>query len=176
MALLPFRWKSYSGFLRSEKIHRPRLRLNPRTWDPVASLITTGLPGSTCLSFLILFSTVNFYFLWWLLEIMKPIVVVDLAFTTLFISQVISVAFYSEREKSDKFCSEALISAWGSFTCRESTTRDPWLYFPSEGSHTQYVYALKKSIDPGRVCIREPRSGGEYDNHETTGVDMKPLI
>ena len=27
------------------------------------------------------------------------------------ISLVISVAFYSEREKSDKFCSEALISA-----------------------------------------------------------------
>ena len=47
-------------------------------------------------------------------------------------SQVISVAFYSEREKSDKFCSEVLISAWGSFTCRKSTTRDQWLYFPSE--------------------------------------------
>ena len=26
--------------------------------------------------------------------------------------QVIGVAFYSEREKSNKFCSEALISAW----------------------------------------------------------------
>ena len=34
-------------------------------------------------------------------------------------SQVISVAFYSEREKSYKFCSEDLISAWGSFTCRK---------------------------------------------------------
>ena len=34
----------------------------------------------------------------------------DLGFTTLLISQVITVAFYSEREKSDKFCSEALIS------------------------------------------------------------------
>ena len=52
----------------------------------------------------------------------------------------ISVAFYSEREKSDKFCSEALISA-----------RDPRLYFPSEGSHTQDFYALKKSIGPDRV-------------------------
>ena len=38
------------------------------------------------------------------------VVVVDLGFTTLLTSQVISVAFYIEREKSDKFCSEALIS------------------------------------------------------------------
>ena len=36
---------------------------------------------------------------------------VDLGFTTLLTSQVISVAFYTEREKSDKFCSETLISA-----------------------------------------------------------------
>ena len=35
-------------------------------------------------------------------------------------------------------------SAWGYFTCRKSTTRDPRLYFPSEGSHTQDFYALKK--------------------------------
>ena len=34
-----------------------------------------------------------------------------LGFTTLLTSQVISVAFYSEHEKSDKFCSEALILA-----------------------------------------------------------------
>ena len=72
-------------------------------------------------------------------------------------SQVISVAFYSEREMSDKFCSEVLISAWGSFTCRKYTTRDPRLYFPSEGSHTQDLYTLKKSIDPGRIWTREPR-------------------
>ena len=39
------------------------------------------------------------------------IVVVDLDFTTLLTSQVISVALYSERENSDKFCSEAPISA-----------------------------------------------------------------
>ena len=50
------------------------------------------------------------------------IVVVDLDFTALLTSQVISVAFYSEHEKSDKFCSEALISAWGSFMCCKSTT------------------------------------------------------
>ena len=42
-----------------------------------------------------------------------------------------------------------------SFTCLKSTTRDPQLYFPSEGSHTQDFYALKKFIDPGwvdKVC------------------------
>ena len=38
-------------------------------------------------------------------------VVVDLGFTMLLTSRVISVAFYSEHEKADKFCSEALISA-----------------------------------------------------------------
>ena len=77
--------------------------------------------------------------------------VADLGFMTLLTSQVISVAFYSEREKFDKFCSEALISAWGSFTCRKSTTQDPRLYFPSKGSHTQDFYALKK--------IHRPRPG-----------------
>ena len=50
-------------------------------------------------------------------------------------SQVISIAFYSEREKSNKFCSEALILAWGSFTCHKSTIWDPRYYFPSEGQH-----------------------------------------
>ena len=53
-----------------------------------------------------------------------------LGYTTLLTSQVISVAFDIESEKSDKFCSEALISAWGSFTYRKSTTRDQRLYFP----------------------------------------------
>ena len=71
-------------------------------------------------------------------------------------SQVISIAFQIEREKSDKFCSEALISVWGSFTCCKSTTRDQRLYFPSEGSHTQDFYALKKSIDPGRDWTSVP--------------------
>ena len=68
-----------------------------------------------------------------------------------------SVASDIEREKAEKFCSEALISARGSFTCRKSTSRDPRLYFPSEGSHTQDFYALKKSIDPGRDPTRETR-------------------
>ena len=42
---------------------------------------------------------------------LRLVVVVDLGFTTLLTSQVISGAFYSERERSDRFCSEALISA-----------------------------------------------------------------
>ena len=66
-------------------------------------------------------------------------------------SWVISVASDIEREKSDKFCSEVLISARGSFTSCKSTTRDPRLYFPSEASHTQDFYALKK--------IHRPRPG-----------------
>ena len=43
--------------------------------------------------------------------VVVAVVVDELGFTTLLTSQVISVAFYSEREKSDKFCSETLISA-----------------------------------------------------------------
>ena len=50
-------------------------------------------------------------------------------------------------------------------------TRDPRLYFPSEGSHTQDFYALKKSIDPGRDRPANLGSRSEYDNHWTTGVD-----
>ena len=71
-----------------------------------------------------------------------------LCFTSSLTSQVISVAFYIEREKSDIFCLEVLISAWGYFTCRKYTTRDQRLYFPSEGSHTQDIYALKKIHQP----------------------------
>ena len=80
--------------------------------------------------------------------ILSTVVVIGLDFTTLLTSQVISVAFYSDREKSDRFCSEALVSAWGSFTCRKFTTRDPRLYFPSEGSHTKDFYAQKKIHRP----------------------------
>ena len=85
------------------------------------------------------------------------VVVVDLGFMMLLTSRVISVAFYNECEKSDKFSSEALISAWGSFMCRKSATQDPRIYFLSEGSYTQDFYALKKFIERGRVWTREPR-------------------
>ena len=99
---------------------------------------------------------------------------VVLGFMTLLTCRVISVAFYSEREKSDKFCSEALISAWGSFTCRRFTARDPRLYFPSEGSHTQDFYALKKyPSTPAGFQPASLGSSGEYDTHGTTGVDQQ---
>ena len=45
------------------------------------------------------------------MEFLLDVVVVDLGFTTLLPSHIISIAFYSEREKFNKFCSEALISA-----------------------------------------------------------------
>ena len=51
------------------------------------------------------------------------VVVVDWG-RTLLTSQIFSVASYSEREKSDKFCSEALISALSSFMCCKAMTRD----------------------------------------------------
>ena len=95
-----------------------------------------------------------------------------MAFTTLLTSQVISVAFYSEREKSDKFWSEALILAWGSFTCRKSTTRDSRLYSSSEGSHTQDFYALKNPSIPAGFEPAYLGSSDEYDNQGTTGVDL----
>ena len=79
------------------------------------------------------------------------LVVVDMGFTTLLTSQVNNIAFYSERGKSDKCWSEVLTSAWDSFTCRKSTTRDPRLYCPSEGSHILDFFALKK--------IHRPRPG-----------------
>ena len=101
------------------------------------------------------------------------VVVVVLGFTTLLTSQVISVAFNIKREKSKTFCSEVQISAWGSFTCHKSTIRDARFYFPSKGSHTQDFYALKKTIDPGRVWTRELGSSVEYDNHGTTRVKGK---
>ena len=69
------------------------------------------------------------------------IVVVDSGFMMLLTSQVISITFYSEHEKCSKFCSDALISAWGSFTCLKSTTRNPRLYFPSEGFwHSEKIH------------------------------------
>ena len=99
-----------------------------------------------------------------------------LGFTTLLTSQVISIAFYSEREKSDKFCWKALISAWDSFTWRKSTTRDPRLYFPSEGSHTQDCSFWKNPSTPALFEPANLGSSGEYDNHGTTGIDTFTLF
>ena len=74
-----------------------------------------------------------------------------------FTSSVISVTSDIEREKSSKFCSEALISAWGSFVYHKSTTWDPQLYFLTERSQIHDFYTLKKSIDPSRDWTHEPR-------------------
>ena len=92
-------------------------------------------------------------------------------YMTLLTPQAIIVAFYSEREMFDKFCWEALISAWDSFTFRKSTTRDPRRYFPSERSHTHNFYILINPSAP--TCFEHANFGssGGYDNHGTTGVD-----
>ena len=103
-------------------------------------------------------------------------VVVNLGFTTLLTSQVISVAFYSARVNSNKFCSEALISAWGSFTCRKSTTRDPRRYFPSEGSLLRIFTLWKNQSTPTGFEPANHGSNGEYDNHGTTGVDAVVVV
>ena len=71
-------------------------------------------------------------------------------------SQVISVTFYIEHEKSEKFCSEALTSAWYSSICHKFKTRDQRLYFPFDGSRTQDFSLWRKYIDLGRVWTREP--------------------
>ena len=93
-------------------------------------------------------------------------VVVVQFFTSLLTSRVISVAFYSEREKSNKFCSESLFSAWGSFTCRKSTA-----LLPFRRKSTQDFYDVKKFIGPGRIWPANLGASGECDNHWTTGVD-----
>ena len=80
-----------------------------------------------------------------------------LGFMTLFNSLCHQHRFRHRPWKVQQICSEALISAWGSFTYHKSTTQDPRLYFPSEGSHTQNFYALKKLINHGRVWTREPQ-------------------
>ena len=58
-------------------------------------------------------------------------------------------------------------AVWCRPTTDKSTTQDPQLYFPSEGSHTQDFYALKKLIEPANIG-----SSGEYDSHWTTAVDF----
>ena len=56
--------------------------------------------------------------------------------------------------------------------CRESMTRDPRLYFPSEGSHTQDFYALKNSSTPAGI---EPANlgtrGTGVDDHSDGGAN-----
>ena len=86
-------------------------------------------------------------------RLQQKFVVVDLGFTTLLTSQVISVAFYSEREKSDKFCSQTLISAWGSFPCRKPTALLPFRRKLYSG-----FLRSEKIHHTGWVWTREPRT------------------
>ena len=74
-------------------------------------------------------------------------IVVDFGFTTLLTSQVISLAFCSEREKSDKFYS-------GAVNLRHGT-----LGFTSLPND---FFALKKSIDPGQVEPANFGLNGDY--------------
>ena len=95
------------------------------------------------------------------------VVVVDLGLTTL-LSQVISVAFYSEREKSEHFCSEALISAWRSFTCRtwRHGTYD-FISLPKEV--IPKIFTLWKN--PSTTAVFDPANLGSICG--TTGVDHR---
>ena len=65
--------------------------------------------------------------------------------------QVISVAFYIVREKSNKFSSEALFKVWGSFTCR-NVRHGTYSFTSLPKEVTLRIFTLfKRSIDPGRV-------------------------
>ena len=83
-------------------------------------------------------------------------------------SYIISIAADIEREKANKFCSEALILAWGSFMCRKSTTREPQLYFPSKQIHTQDFYSLKKIYRP------RPGSNLQTSDPEQSMITTRP--
>ena len=50
---------------------------------------------------------------------------------------------------------------------------DPRLYFPSEGSHTQYFYALKNPSFPAGIEPAKLGSRGEYDNPLDHRVDLQ---
>ena len=90
---------------------------------------------------------------------------------TLLTSQVISIAFYSDREIADKFCSEVLISAWGSFTRRKSTTGTPgFISFPKEVILKIFML-WKNPSSPAGFEHANLGSSGEYDNHGAIGVD-----
>ena len=55
------------------------------------------------------------------------------------------------------------LSKHGEITTGKSTTRDPRLYFPSEKSHTQDFYALKKPIDPTWFEPTNLKSKGKHN-------------
>ena len=103
----------------------------------------------------------------------RVVVLAVLGFTTLLTSQVISVAFYRERQKSDKFCSEALIRL--EVLLRAINLRHGTHGFTSLPKEVILrSFTLWKTIDhPARFEPANLGSSGEYDNHGTTGVDVR---
>ena len=71
-----------------------------------------------------------------------------LCFTTLFniLDHQRRFRYIAERENSNKFCSEALIWAWGSFTCRKSTSHDPTALLPSWRKSYSGILRSEKKI------------------------------
>ena len=94
------------------------------------------------------------------------------SFTMLLTSQVISVAFYSEPEKSDKFFSEALISTWGSL--RAVNLQHGTHGFTSLPKEViLWIFTLwKNQSTPAGFEPANLGSSGEY-NHWTTGIDRR---
>ena len=76
--------------------------------------------------------------------------------------------------KFGKFFSEALISAWRSFTYRKSTARDLRLYFPSEGSHNEDFYALKNPSTPAGFETANLRSRPKLSSEYSMEVMPSP--
>jgi hypothetical protein len=63
------------------------------------------------------------------------------------------------------------VSIQGPFKCRKSTTLDPQLYFPSEGSRTKELFALKNLTASAGF---EPANFGSKGQHATSR-QPKPL-
>ena len=90
----------------------------------------------------------------------------------LLMSQVINVAFYNWAWKVRQILLRGSNFGLRFFYVSLIYYTDPQLYFPSEGTQTQYFYALK---NPSTTDGFEPvnlGSSGEHDNHGNTGVDV----
>ena len=103
-------------------------------------------------------------FMWNKISYLSSWLLLLLGFTTLFNILAHQHRFRHREWKSDKFCSEALISAWGSLTCRKSTTRDPRLYFPSEEVILRIFTLWKNPSTPVTLRQITPRSFCSFQN------------
>ena len=82
-------------------------------------------------------------------------------------SQVISVASDIEREKSDRFCSEAVISAWGSFTCRN-------LRHGTQGLTSLPKEVIPRIFRPEKVHRPRPGSNSRTSDLEASMITTGP--